>query len=132
MSDDEIIDGIRSLGRFDATVGSAGEAERLVRTALPHAEELPPALHHRPERMCGTSVTPPNRSGQRAAAPEVRGLDRGKETAGRKLGAPVLSARADGGSLTMSVMFEVYYRSPADERREWELTREVVSLGGRL
>src|SRR5437899_6649223 len=43
MKDEEIIEGIRRPGRFDAIVGSDGEAERLVRTALPHAEELPPA-----------------------------------------------------------------------------------------
>jgi hypothetical protein len=32
----------------------------------------------------------------------------------------------------MSVMFEVYYRPPADERREEDLTRAVEALGGRL
>ena len=43
MSDDDIIKGIQAPGRFDATVGSEAEAKRLVRTALPHAIELPPA-----------------------------------------------------------------------------------------
>jgi hypothetical protein len=32
----------------------------------------------------------------------------------------------------MSVMFEVYYRSPADERRERDLTRTVEAHGGQL
>lgn len=32
----------------------------------------------------------------------------------------------------MAVMFEVYYRSPADERREQDLTRAIEALGGRL
>jgi hypothetical protein len=36
------------------------------------------------------------------------------------------------GHNTMAVMFEVYYRSPADERREAELTCAVEKLGGRL
>ena len=43
MSDDEIIEGIRSPGRFDADVESPEDAERLVREALPNARELPPA-----------------------------------------------------------------------------------------
>ena len=43
MTDAEVIDGIRSPGRFDATVGSEDDARRLVQTALPHAVELPPA-----------------------------------------------------------------------------------------
>src|SRR4051794_10288084 len=44
MSDDDIIKGIQAPGRFDATVGSEAEAKRLVKTALPHALELPPAM----------------------------------------------------------------------------------------
>ena len=32
----------------------------------------------------------------------------------------------------MSIMFEVYYRAPADERREQDLTQAVEALGGRL
>lgn len=43
MSDDDIIKGIQTPGRFDATVGSEAEAKRLVKTALPHAIELPAA-----------------------------------------------------------------------------------------
>lgn len=43
MTDDEIIDGIRGPGRFDAVVRSEGEADRLIRTALPDAVEIPPA-----------------------------------------------------------------------------------------
>ena|ERR1017187_1359004 len=43
MSDDDIIKGIQAPGRFDVTVGSEAEAKRLVKTALPHAIELPPA-----------------------------------------------------------------------------------------
>jgi hypothetical protein len=44
MTDDEIIDGIRRPGQFDALVASEDEARRLVSTALPHAIELPPAI----------------------------------------------------------------------------------------
>jgi hypothetical protein len=44
MSENEIIDGIRSPGRFDATVGSEADARRLIRAALPHAVELPAAV----------------------------------------------------------------------------------------
>jgi hypothetical protein len=32
----------------------------------------------------------------------------------------------------MSFMFEVYYRAPADARKEAELTQRVAGLGGRL
>jgi len=44
VSDDEIIDGIRSTGPFDAMAGSEDHARDLVSTALPHAIELPPAI----------------------------------------------------------------------------------------
>jgi hypothetical protein len=44
MSEDDIIDGIRSPGRFDATAESEDDARRLVRNALPHAVELPAAV----------------------------------------------------------------------------------------
>lgn len=43
MTDEEIIEGIRRPGRFDAVAGSGEDARRLVRAALPHAAELPPA-----------------------------------------------------------------------------------------
>jgi hypothetical protein len=43
MSDDDIINGIQTPGRFDATVGSEDDAKRLAKTALPHAVELPAA-----------------------------------------------------------------------------------------
>ena len=43
MTDAEIIQGIEDPGAFDATVASEAEASRLVRLALPHALELPPA-----------------------------------------------------------------------------------------
>lgn len=48
MTDDEIIKGIRSPGRFDADVDSAEEAERLVRIALPKARGLPDATEGLP------------------------------------------------------------------------------------
>ena len=32
----------------------------------------------------------------------------------------------------MSVMFEVYYRSPADDRRESDLCQTLATFGGRL
>jgi hypothetical protein len=43
MTENDIITGINRAGRFDAPVASQAEAKRLVRTALPHAVELPPA-----------------------------------------------------------------------------------------
>ena len=43
MTEAEIIQGIQTPGRFDATVDSEAEAVRLARTALPHALELPAA-----------------------------------------------------------------------------------------
>jgi hypothetical protein len=43
MTEEEIIRGIEQPGKFDASVGSEADARRLVRTALPHAQELPPA-----------------------------------------------------------------------------------------
>jgi hypothetical protein len=48
MSDADIIKGIQAPGRFDATVGSEREAKRLVKAALPHAVELPPAKAGQP------------------------------------------------------------------------------------
>jgi hypothetical protein len=48
MTEDDIIKGIQSPGKFDATVGSEADAKRLVRTALPHATELPPAVAGQP------------------------------------------------------------------------------------
>lgn len=44
MTEDDIIIGIGRAGRFDATVESEAEAKRLVKKALPHATELPPAV----------------------------------------------------------------------------------------
>jgi hypothetical protein len=43
MTEADIIKGIQAAGRFDATVGSEAEAVCIVRTALPHAMELPSA-----------------------------------------------------------------------------------------
>ena len=48
MSEDDIIKGIQQPGRFDATVGSEADARRLVKTALPHAVELPAAQAGQP------------------------------------------------------------------------------------
>lgn len=48
MSDDEIIDGVRRPGRFDAEVPSEADATRLVRTALPRSAELPRAVGGQP------------------------------------------------------------------------------------
>ena len=48
MSEAEIIRGIQQPGRFDAVVGSEADAQRLVRAALPHAVELPPATPGQP------------------------------------------------------------------------------------
>ena len=48
MTEDDIIKGIKAAGRFDASVGSEAEALRIVRTALPHAIELPPAATGQP------------------------------------------------------------------------------------
>ena len=48
MTEADIIQGIQSPGRFDATVGSEADARRLVGAALPHAAELPPAVAGQP------------------------------------------------------------------------------------
>jgi hypothetical protein len=48
MSDDEIIKGIEGDGPFDVTVPSEDEAKRLIRSALPHAVELPKAIAGQP------------------------------------------------------------------------------------
>ncbi|MHB1424986.1 MAG: hypothetical protein ACYC3I_17575 [Gemmataceae bacterium] len=48
MTEDDIINGIKALGKFDATVGSEANALRAVRTALPYAAELPPAVAGQP------------------------------------------------------------------------------------
>ena len=44
MSEEEPTEGIRAPGRFDADARSQEQAERVVRRALPHAVELPPAI----------------------------------------------------------------------------------------
>ena len=41
MTEDDIIKGIKKPGKFDATVASEADARRVVRTALPHATEVP-------------------------------------------------------------------------------------------
>ena len=38
------VNGVRASGKYDATVGSEVEARRIVQQALPHAQELPPAV----------------------------------------------------------------------------------------
>ena len=43
-TDAEIIQGILSAGRYDATVSSEDEARRLLQRAMPDAVELPPAV----------------------------------------------------------------------------------------
>jgi hypothetical protein len=48
MTEDDIVNGIKAPGKFDATVGSEADALRAVRTALPHATELPPAVAGQP------------------------------------------------------------------------------------
>jgi hypothetical protein len=48
MSEDDIIKGIQQPGRFDAIVDSEDVAKRLIKTALPHAVELPPAQSGQP------------------------------------------------------------------------------------
>jgi len=42
-TDAEVIQGIRTLGRYDTTVASEAEARRLLQQAMPDAVELPPA-----------------------------------------------------------------------------------------
>ena len=39
---------VRAPGRYDATVGSEAEARRIVQQALPHAQELSPAMAGQP------------------------------------------------------------------------------------
>jgi hypothetical protein len=48
VSDDDILDGIRRPGRFDATAASEAEARRLARAALPDALELPRSIASQP------------------------------------------------------------------------------------
>lgn len=48
MGEDDIIRGIQAPGRFDAIVTSGADAVRIVRLALPHAIELPPAVAGQP------------------------------------------------------------------------------------
>ena len=44
----EIVKGITTPGRYDVTVGSEGEAWRLLQQAMPNAVELPPAVPGQP------------------------------------------------------------------------------------
>jgi hypothetical protein len=48
MTEDDIIQGIQAPGNFDVTVASEADALRLVRSALPHATELAPAIAGQP------------------------------------------------------------------------------------
>jgi hypothetical protein len=48
MSEADIIKGVQAPGKFDAVVGSEADAKRLVKAALPHAIELPPATPGQP------------------------------------------------------------------------------------
>ena len=48
LTENEIIDGIKRPGKFDATVASEAQARQLVQAALPHATELPPAVAGQP------------------------------------------------------------------------------------
>lgn len=56
MTEDDIINGIKASGKFDATVDSQAEALRLVRTAMPDAMELPPAVISMPYPGAPTGV----------------------------------------------------------------------------
>jgi hypothetical protein len=47
-TEQDIIQGIQGPGKFDALVASEADARRLVRAALPHAVELPPAVTGQP------------------------------------------------------------------------------------
>jgi hypothetical protein len=40
----DCVEGVKAPGRYDATVGSEAEARRIVGQALPHAQELVPAI----------------------------------------------------------------------------------------
>jgi hypothetical protein len=44
----EIVKGITTPGRYDVTVGSEGEARRLLQQAMPNAVELPPVVPGQP------------------------------------------------------------------------------------
>jgi hypothetical protein len=48
MDEDDIINGTKRPGKFDATVGSETDARRIVQAALPHATELPLAVPGQP------------------------------------------------------------------------------------
>lgn len=47
-TDAEIVHGIVSPGRYDATVGTEADARRLLQTAMPDAVELSPAIAGHP------------------------------------------------------------------------------------
>ena len=141
MSDVLIVQGVRSPGRYDATVASEADALRLARAALPHAAELPPAI-------VGVPYPPPP-PGVRAwfraepAEPAVGNLlphvkyadwTAGKKGRGGSWGHLFFPASTDAAAteVAMSVMFEVYYPPPVNEPREAELGRVVEAYGGRL
>jgi hypothetical protein len=85
MTEDEIIKGIRAPGKFDAGVGSEADAVRVVRSALPHAAELPPAIAGQPYPCPAIGVKawfqaqPAEPSVGNDAPCEVCRLDRGQE-----------------------------------------------------
>ena len=43
-SENDYVQGVQAPGRYDATVGSEEEARRIIQHALPHTQELPPAI----------------------------------------------------------------------------------------
>jgi hypothetical protein len=44
----EHVQGVQTPGRYDATVGSEAEARRIIRQALPDAQEIPAAVAGQP------------------------------------------------------------------------------------
>jgi hypothetical protein len=47
-TDDDIINGIKAPGRYNAQVGSETDARRLLQQAMPDGVELPPAVAGQP------------------------------------------------------------------------------------
>src|SRR5438067_766068 len=113
MTDEEIIDGIRRPGRFDAEAGTAEDAERLVRTALPHAVELPPAESGSPY-----PPPPPGTDAWFQRHPDERregDLKRAVEALGGRLDYRE-DAAAPGGAIVLTFEFDDRERAEAAAR----------------
>lgn len=138
-TDTEIIRGIQSAGRYDASVGSEEDARRLLRQAMPEAVELPAAVWrgvliraHPPVAGSGISDIPPNRMWGMIGRTSNMQTGRTARKGTAAVGDISSSESGRAGAGVMSYMFEVLYRGPADPPRETALTQQVSELGGHL